>query len=177
VKQSWLVFNASIEFWNNYLPIFKKPDFFQFVLPQGIKAMGECFEAMSNCFTSGNFAGLDPSKVDYELDRKMVVYSNLSMLLARIYEFMSQNNDAVRICDILLQKQLPSSLRKTFDSIRARVTKQVSKLGDAQPKAAAAAAKGAKGAPPVEVKENQGPSKVEILTSEVLSYLELIQNG
>ena len=22
-KQSWLVFNASIEFWNNYLPIFK----------------------------------------------------------------------------------------------------------------------------------------------------------
>jgi len=93
--------------------------------------MAECFEAMSNCFTTGNFAGLDANKVDYELDRKMVVYSNLSMLLARIYEFMNQNADAVRICDILLQKQLPSSLRKTFDSIRARVTKQVSNLGAA----------------------------------------------
>ena len=131
MKQSWLVFNAAIEFWNNYLPIFKRPDFYQCVLPQGIKAMAECFEAMSNCFTTGNFAGLDANKVDYELDRKMVVYSNLSMLLARIYEFMNQNADAVRICDILLQKQLPSSLRKTFDSIRARVTKQVSNLGAA----------------------------------------------
>ena len=87
---------------------------------------------------------------------------------------MNQKNDAAKIWIIFLQKQLPSSLRKTFYSIRARVTKQVSKLGDAQPKAAAAAAKGAKGAPPVEVKENQGASKVEILTSEVLSYLKLI---
>jgi hypothetical protein len=69
------------------LPIFKKPDFFQYVLPQGVKAMAECFEAMSNSFLSGNFSGLEPNKVDYELDRKMVVYSNLSMLLARIYEF------------------------------------------------------------------------------------------
>lgn len=49
--------------------------------------MAECYEAMSNCFISGNFAGLDPTKVDYELDKKMVVYSNMSMLLARIYEF------------------------------------------------------------------------------------------
>lgn len=49
--------------------------------------MAECFEAMSNSFLSGNFSGLEPNKVDYELDRKMVVYSNLSMLLARIYEF------------------------------------------------------------------------------------------
>jgi hypothetical protein len=32
----------------------------------------------------------------------------------------------------------------------------------------------AKGAPPVEQKEVKGPSKVDILTSEVLSYLELI---
>lgn len=81
------MFNASIELWNNYLPIYKKNDFFQFVHPQGVKAMAECYEAMSNCFISGNFAGLDPTKVDYELDKKMVVYSNMSMLLARIYEF------------------------------------------------------------------------------------------
>jgi len=49
----------------------------------------------------------------------------------------------------------------------------VSKLGEAQNKAAPPKAP-VKGAPPVEVKEIKGPSKVDILTSEVLSYLELI---
>jgi len=49
----------------------------------------------------------------------------------------------VRVCNILLEKQLPSHLKKAFDSIKARVTKQV-----AAPPAAGgkAPAKGAKGA-------------------------------
>lgn len=81
----------------------------------------------------------------------------------------------MRICDLLLTKQLPSHLRKTFDSIRAKVTKQVSKLSEmAQTKAAPAKAAGKGQAPPPEQKEMKGPSKVDILTSEVLSYLELI---
>jgi hypothetical protein len=46
-------------------------------------------------------------------------------------------------------------------------------LGNSAPKQAPPA-KGGKGAPVVEVKEVKGPSKVDILTSEVLSYLELI---
>lgn len=51
------------------------------------------------------------------------------MMLARLYEYLSKNDEAVRVCDILLQKQLPSHLRKTFDSIKARVTKNVSSIG------------------------------------------------
>jgi hypothetical protein len=70
---------------------------------------------------------------------------------------------------------LPSHLRKTFDSIRAKVTKSVSQLGSLNNQKTAAAGKApAKGAPPPEQKEVKGPSKVDILTSEVLSYLELI---
>jgi hypothetical protein len=65
-------------------------------------------------------------------------------------------------------------LRKTFDSIKARVTKTVSNIGAVAAKKDAPAAKG-KGV--VEVKEQFGPSKTDILTSEVLSYLELIANG
>jgi len=30
-KQTWLVFNAAIEFWNNYLPILKRHDYFMVV--------------------------------------------------------------------------------------------------------------------------------------------------
>ena len=138
VKQSWLVFNASIELWNNYLPIYKKMDYYLHVHPAGVKAMAECFEAMNNSFLSGNFSSLKGSEVDYELDKKMQVFSNMSMLLARIYEHRNEGSEAVRVCDVLLAKQLPSHLRKTFDSIRARVTKTVSKAGDAPGKAAPA---------------------------------------
>lgn len=167
------MFNASIEFWNNYLPIFKRLDFNEVIHPSGIKAMTECFEAMNNAFISGNF---NSDHVDYELDKKMQVFSNLSILLARMHESRSENSDAVRICDTLLTKQLPSHLRKTFDSIKARVTKNVSNLGAQSAAQKTGAAKGGKGQP-AEVKEVAGPSKTDILTSEVLSYLELIQAG
>jgi len=169
-KQSWLVFNASIELWNNYLPVFKMLGFYEKIHSGCTKAMQECFEAMNGCFVSANFM---PDHVDYELNKKMLVFSNISVLLARIFEYKTNNTEAVRICDILLSKQLPSHLRKTFDSIKARVTKQVSK-GPEQPKKDAP--KGGKGAPEV-VKDAVGISKTDLLTSEVLSYLELIANG
>jgi hypothetical protein len=89
-----------------------------------LKAIVESFEAMNGCFQSATFA---PDKIDYELNKKMNVFANLSIILARLYEFKAQNPEAVRICDILLGKQLPSHLRKTFDSIKARVTKSVAK--------------------------------------------------
>ena len=87
--------------------------------------MLDCFEAMNNCFVSGQFSS---EQVDYELNKKMLIFSNLSILLARYFEYKNENSEAIRICDTLLVKQLPSHLRKTFDSIKARVTKQVSNL-------------------------------------------------
>ena len=84
--------------------------------------------------------------------------------------------EAIRVCDTLLVKQLPSHLRKTFDSIKARVTKQVSNLASLN-EASKKGKEPAKGKNVVVEKEPAGPSKTDILTSEVLSYLELIQNG
>ena len=87
-KQSWLVFNASIEFWNNYLPIFKRDNFYEAVHPQGVKAMTECFEAMNNAFIGAVFSS---DNVDYELDKKMQIFANLSILLARVHEYKGEN--------------------------------------------------------------------------------------
>jgi len=46
--------------------------------------MLECFEAMNNCFISAIFSA---DAVDYELNKKMLVFTNLSVLLARYFEF------------------------------------------------------------------------------------------
>ncbi len=132
--------------------------------------MIECFEGMNNCFINATF---NSESIDYELDKKMQIFTNLAIMLARLYEFNVKNDDAVRICDVLLQKQLPSHLRKTFDSIKARVTKQVSNLANlGQAKGGAPPAKGKEAAPVAT--NTYAPSKTDVLTSEVLSYLELI---
>lgn len=107
------------------MPIFKLANFYEKMHSEGHTAMLECFEAMNSCFVSAVFS---PDSVDYELNKKMLVFSNLSVLLARYFEFKGDTNEAIRICDTLLVKQLPSHLRKTFDSIKARVTKSVSNL-------------------------------------------------
>ena len=61
--------------------------------------MIECFEAMNNCFINASFSA---ENVDYELDKKMQVFSNISMMLARLYEFLGKNDESVRVCDVLL---------------------------------------------------------------------------
>jgi len=63
--------------------------------------MTVCFEGMNDAFINGQFSS---ENVDYELEKKMQIFSNLSILLARINEFKSENNEAVRVCDTLLQK-------------------------------------------------------------------------
>jgi hypothetical protein len=63
-----LVFNGAIELWNAYLPVFKKPNFFEIILSDGVPSLIECFEAMNNCFINASFT---PENVDYELDKKM----------------------------------------------------------------------------------------------------------
>lgn len=53
--------------------------------------MTECFEAMNGAFVSGDFSALEYNKVDYELEKKMNVFTNISMQLARIFEYKGQN--------------------------------------------------------------------------------------
>jgi hypothetical protein len=54
---------------------------------------------MNNCFINASF---NTENVDYELDKKMNVFSNLSMTLARLYEYLGKNDDTIRVCDIML---------------------------------------------------------------------------
>jgi len=54
------------------------------ILPEGVPAMVESFEGMNNCFDNASFSH---DNVDYELSKKMSIFSNLSIMLARMHEF------------------------------------------------------------------------------------------
>lgn len=71
------------------------------MLTEGVPALIESFEGMNNCFINAAF---NSEQIDYELDKKMQIFTNLSMMLARLYEYNVKNDDSVRVCDILLQK-------------------------------------------------------------------------
>jgi hypothetical protein len=57
-----------VEFWNNYLPIFKQMAYQEKILDAGVPALVEAFEGMNGCFESANFTH---DNVDYELHKKM----------------------------------------------------------------------------------------------------------
>jgi hypothetical protein len=54
---------------------------------------------MNSCFENANFSN---ENVDYELSKKMNVFSNLAAILARTYEFIPKNDEAVKVCDTML---------------------------------------------------------------------------
>ena len=86
-----------------------------------------------------------PGPEDYFQDRKLSVFTNLGMILARLHEKNGKNDEALRVCDIQLQKQLPSSLKKSFDTIKARITKSAAAAAASKPAAGGAGGKGGKG--------------------------------
>lgn len=81
------------------MPVFKKSNYYELMLSEGVPALIESFEGMNNCFINAAF---NSESIDYELDKKMQVFTNLAVMLARLYEHMVKNDDAVRVCDILL---------------------------------------------------------------------------
>ena len=137
------------------MPIFKRiliSDIFADVK----EAMEECFEGMNNCFITANFG---KENIDYDLATKLNVFTNFSVMYCKHLEHRDEKDQAVRVCDILLEKNLPPQQRKSFDTIKARITKTV---GSKE-------AKGGKG-------KDEAPqeSETEKIASEVIRQLEMI---
>ena len=116
---------------------------------------------MNNTFITSNF-GI--GNIDYNLDTKLNVFTNFSNVYCRIQE-KHDTDEALRVCNLLLEKNLPPHLRKSFDTVRARITKQA-KGGDGK---AADKGKGAKGEAPA-----HEPSETELISAEVIGMLEMI---
>jgi len=84
--------------------------------------MEECYEAMNNCFLTANFG---TENIDYNLSTKLNVFTNFCVMYCRVLEHRNMKDQAVKVCDNLLAKNLPPHHWKSFDTIKTRVTKQV----------------------------------------------------
>lgn len=160
--QPALIFKGTIIFWNNYLPIFKRLDYYDVVMKEAIPVMQECFEGMNNTFITTNFGA---GNIDYNLSTKLNVFTNFSHIYCRIQEKGNQD-EALRVCNLLLEKNLPPHLRKSFDTIKTRITKQAK-----APEKGGAPAKGKGEAPAAEL------SQTELISAEVIGLLELIASN
>ena len=160
--QPGLIFRGAIIFWNNYLPIFKRLDYYDVVLKDSVEVMQECFEGMNNTFITTNFGA---GNIDYNLNLKLNVFTSFSHIYCRIQE-KDNKDESLRVCDILLEKDLPPHLRKSFDTIRTRITKQAKGPEKKAPP------KGGKGDAPV-----KELTETEIISAEVIGLLELIASN
>jgi hypothetical protein len=118
---------------------------------------------MNNTFITSNF-GI--GNIDYNLSTKLNVFTNFSHVYCRIQEVYHQD-ESLRVCNLLLEKNLPPHLRKSFDTIRTRITKQVKG-------AEKGAEKAAKGKQDVNAAHAHEPSQTDIISAEVIGMLELI---
>lgn len=97
--QTWLIFNGTMHFWNNYLPIFKRMNFYEIINEDALPCMAECFEGMNNTFITANFGS---DNIDYDLHTKLSLFTNFSIIYCRILEHRENKDEALRICDLLL---------------------------------------------------------------------------
>ena len=81
---------------------------------------------MNNTFTTANF-GTD--NIDYDLATKLNVFTGFAVIYCRVLEHREEKDEALWVCDGLLEKQLPPHQRKSFDTIKARITKQAAAAG------------------------------------------------
>ena len=93
-----------ILFWNNYLPVFRRLNFYEIILQEVKEPMEECYEAMNNCFLTANFG---TENIDYNLSTKLNVFTNFCVMYCRVLEHRNMKDQAVKVCDNLLAKNLP----------------------------------------------------------------------
>jgi hypothetical protein len=102
--------------------------------------------------------------VNYDLDDKIQIFSNIGLIYARLMESQKQTALVEKVCEDLLLTNLSPNTRKLINAIKARV---------AGGKAAGKGAEGKKGAPaPVKA---AGFNDTFML--EISNQLELIQNS
>jgi hypothetical protein len=117
ISQNWAVFHGAIILWNCFLPIFKNSLNDSKLLPSIKELLRVYFECMRN-----SIKDIEKQIVaDYDLDSKIQVYGNLTLVYARLLENDNELQEVKVVTDSLLLAPLSAQTRRMVNSARARV--------------------------------------------------------
>jgi hypothetical protein len=117
LEQTWLIFNAGILIWNAYLPVFKSVLNSSRLHHQTLTLLEFYFETLKQAVDL-----IEKRKiVDYDLENKVQVYGNISIIYTRLLEQQGNYSRVYSVTEDLLLVSLTPQTRKIINSIRARV--------------------------------------------------------
>ena len=171
VSQPWLIFNVAIKFWNQFIPLLNSEKWLSILNEDLIPVLGDFFEAMNTSMQYYEKTNAELTNTDYY--KNVQLFVDLTAAYCKFLDYKEKTDEAIRICDTMLQRQLSSKHRKIFDTIKAHAfsahvpTDQTAAVGKKKappPKAAA----------PAKAKADGGfvPTQDVSLVSECFSVLE-----
>ena len=121
IKQKWLIFNAGIILWNNYLPVFKNSINDSKLYHRTINVLEKYVEILRIAIKEEEKKKLS----DYDLEKKIQVFGNITIIYCRLLEAKDEYQKVLPVCEDLLLSSLSIHTRKLINSIRARMIKQL----------------------------------------------------
>ena len=170
VNQPWLIFNVAIKFWNQLTSVINNEKWLPLLNENLFPLFEGLFDSMNKSMIYYEATNAELTNTDYYKNVKL--FSDLTKIYCKFLDYTEKIDDCIKICDIMLSRQLEEKFRKEFDTIKAHAqTAHGSGDAGAGKKKAAAPAK----APPVKGKSSEGgfnPTPEMNLISDCFSMLE-----
>ena len=170
VNQPWLIFNVSIKFWNQLIPVINNEKWLPTLNENLFPLFESLFESMNKAMIYYETTNAELTNTDYY--KNVQLFVDLTSIYCKFLDFTEKIDDCVRICDIMLTRQLAAKHRKIFDTIKSHaLTSHVATDNNPTGKKKAPPPKAA--APP-KAKGGEGfsPSQDQVLISDCFSILE-----
>ena len=117
VNQPWLIFNVAIKFWNQLTAIINNEKWLS-LLNQNLFPLFEgLFESMNKSMIYYEATNAELTNTDYYKNVKL--FADLTKIYCKFLDYTEKIEECVKICDIMLSRQLEEKFRKEFDTIKA----------------------------------------------------------
>ena len=138
INQHWLTFQIGIQLWNFIHPLLTAPNYIEMFNDGVLTVLTELFEAMNNAMIY--YESINAEVTDTDFFTKKALFAYTAEVYGKLLEFKSKTDECIRVCDVMLARNLESKYRKIFDTLKAKASKLPSdpnakKKAPAQPKA------------------------------------------
>ena len=116
VNQPWLIFNVAIKFWNQLIPLLGNEKFLTLLNENLFPLFEGLFDSMNKSMIYYEQTNAEVTNTDYY--KNVQLFVGLTEVYCKFLDHTEKVDDCIKICDIMLTRQLPAKYRKIFDTIK-----------------------------------------------------------
>ena len=116
VNQPWLIFNVNIKLWNQLIPLLNSEKWLPILNENLLPLLEGLFESMNKSVIYYEQTNAELTNTDYY--KNIQLFVDLTATYCKFLDFTEKIDDCVKICDIMLSRQLQAKHRKIFDIIK-----------------------------------------------------------